>query len=441
MYHYVTISFMSKNLGTDPYKGVRDFYPEDMAIQNQIFGIWRAIVEKYGYQEYNASVLEPAELYRAKSGEEIVERQTYTFKDRGDREVTLRPEMTPTVARMVAAKKRELAFPLRWYSIPNFFRYEQPQRGRIREFWQLNVDIFGVENLQAEIEVIQIAYDITKAYGLRDTDFEIRINNRKILNYITNDVFNLDFETSQKLLKLTDRKNKISLAEFEKEAKEILGNEENAKKYITLLNSNNFEEFTNHLNQSKEEHDGLREVKEVISSLEKLGILNARFDQTLTRGADYYTGIIFEIFDKNPQNKRSVFGGGRYDDLLSLFGDEKVAAFGFGAGDVVARDLMETYGTILKKDEVFPAEIYICLLNKEIINYGQEVAQILRNKNIKTSIDYSFRKIGDQIKSADRMNIPYIIVLGEEEVKSGKFKLKNLKTGEEKEYSADNLIL
>src|SRR3989344_4850492 len=143
---------MNKKLGTESYKGVRDFYPADMAVQNYIFDIWKSTVEKYGYEEYNASVLEPADLYRAKTGEEIVNEQTYTFIDRGDREVTLRPEMTPTLARMVAGKRRELVFPLRWFSIPNLFRYEQPQKGRLREHWQLNIDIFGVSGMEAEIE-------------------------------------------------------------------------------------------------------------------------------------------------------------------------------------------------------------------------------------------------------------------------------------------------
>lgn len=428
---------MSKNLSIDPYKGVRDFYPEDMAVQNQIFNIWRSVVEKYGYQEYSASVLEPSELYKAKSGEEIVDRQTYTFIDRGEREVTLRPEMTPTVARMVAGRKRELAYPLRWYSMPNFFRYEQPQKGRLREFWQLNVDIFGVENLQAEIECIQMAYEITKGYGLKDTDFEIKISNRKILNYITTDIFNLDDEKSQKLLKLIDQKRKIPADVFTATAESILSdtpNGEKIKKFMTIMNSNNFEEFTTHLPQTKEEHVGLKEIKEVIEGLNKLGITNVRFDQTLTRGADYYTGIIFEVFDKNPENRRSIFGGGRYDDLLSLFGGDKVSAFGFGAGDVVARDLLETYGRIAKTDDTYPADIYICLLNKDVADYGQEVAQKLREKGERVAIDYSFRKIGDQIKNADKVRIPNIICIGEDEVKTGKLKIKNLKTGDEKDY-------
>ncbi len=416
-------------LNTDPYKGVRDFYPSDMSIQKKIFGIWRNVVEKYGYEEYDASVLEPADLYKAKSGEEIVTKQTYTFIDRGDREVTLRPEMTPTVARMVANKKNELVFPLRWYSVPNLFRYEQPQRGRLREHWQLNVDIFGVESIQAEVEVIQIACDITKSYGLKDTDFEVRINNRKVMNYVTREVFNLTGEQSAKISKIIDRKDKIDHVVFEQGVREILV--DNTEKFITLLNSKNFEEFTTHLPQTKEEHVGLKEIKEVIEALEKLGITNTRFDQTLMRGFDYYTGIVFEIFDKNPTNKRSVFGGGRYDDLLSLFGGDKVPAVGFGAGDVVAQDLMETYGKI--DMSVVPADIMICILSSDCIPYAQDTAQQLRTKGERVAIDYSLRKLGDQIKNADKRMIPNIIAIGENEVKTGKLKIKNLKTGEEKE--------
>lgn len=420
-------------LSTDSYKGVRDFYPEDMSIQNQIFNIWRSISEKYGYQEYSASVLEPADLYRAKSGEEIVNEQTYTFKDRGDREVTLRPEMTPTVARMVAGKKRELAFPLRWFSIPNLFRYEQPQRGRLREHWQLNVDIFGVDNLQAEVEIIQMAYDITLAYGLKPTDFEVRINNRKLMNYITKDVFGLDEERAKRLSKLIDKKEKLPKDTFELLAQEILNDK--SQQFLTLINSSNFEEFTTNLQQTKEEHEGLKEIKSVIESLEKLGISNARFDQTLMRGFDYYTGIVFEVFDKNPLNRRSVFGGGRYDDLLSLFGGDKVPAFGFGAGDVVARDLMETYGKINKDDKPSSADIYLCLLNKDVTGFAQDLAQNIRNSGKRVAIDYSYRKLGDQIKNADRMNIPNVICIGEEEVKTGKLKIKNLKSGLEEEFN------
>lgn len=163
-------------LGTDPYKGVRDFYPEDMAVQNYIFNTWRKTVESFGYVEYSASILEPTEIYTEKSGVEIINEQTFFFTDRGDRSVTLRPEMTPTLARMVAAKRRSLKFPLRWYSIPNLFRYERPQRGRKREHWQLNVDLLGIDSIEADIEIISIASTTMKAFSAKDEDFEIRLN-------------------------------------------------------------------------------------------------------------------------------------------------------------------------------------------------------------------------------------------------------------------------
>src|SRR3989344_1852321 len=163
------------------YKGVRDFYPEDQRVQNYLFSVMRKTVESFGYEEYNASILEPTELYAAKSSEEIIREQTYTFTDRGERSVTLRPEMTPTVARMVAARKRELGFPLRWYSVQNFFRYERPQRGRLREFWQLNADLFGVEGIEADVEVIALASRVMTELGAAEDDFLIKIGSREAL--------------------------------------------------------------------------------------------------------------------------------------------------------------------------------------------------------------------------------------------------------------------
>lgn len=435
-----------KKLSTEAYKGVRDFYPEDMAVQKQIFSIWQNIAEKYGYQEYSASVLEPAELYRAKSGEEIVNEQTYTFTDRGDREVTLRPEMTPTLARMIAGRKRELVYPLRWYSIPNLFRYEQPQRGRLREHFQLNVDIFGVTSLNAEIEVISMASDIMHSFGLKDNDFEIRINSRKLMNYITREVFALDETKAHAISKLIDRKNKMPADIFSEKIAEILIDKADAKEFETLLNSQNFNEFVACLPETETEHEGIREVREVIAGLEALGIANARFDQSLMRGFDYYTGIVFEVFDKNPINRRSVLGGGRYDELLALFGGEKVPAVGFGAGDVIARDLIEAYGKL--QTESATAELAICIISEktaeknsatDYTESANEIAQQLRANGLKTLVDYSGKKIADQIKSADRRGIPYIIVIGEDEVSTGSMTLKNLKTGREIKVTVDTV--
>ncbi len=417
-----------QELSTEAYKGVRDFYPEDMFTQNYIFDVFKKICESYGYNQYDASVLEPADLYRAKSGEEIVNEQTYTFTDRGDREVTLRPEMTPTVARMVAARKQELSFPLRWYSIPNLFRYEKPQKGRLREHWQLNVDLFGVSDTSAEVEVISLAYSIMKELGLKDADFQIRLNSRKIMNYVLNDLMSLDEVTAKKICKLIDKKNKLSSKDFDNGIKELLS--EKSAEFLTLINSQNFEEFISRLPKSLEVSEKIEEIRNVMASLEKLGITNTVFDQTLMRGFDYYTGIVFEVYDNNPDNHRSVFGGGRYDDLLSIFGDEKIPAFGFGAGDVIIKDILETYKLMpMYKPKT---NLYICTLGKEYQEYSNEIAQKLRDDGLNVSINLTDKKIGDQIKSADKQKIPYIICIGEDEVKKGEFKLKNLKTGEEK---------
>jgi len=301
---------------TEPYKGVRDFYPEDMAIQNYIFSVWRKVSEQSGYQEYSASLLEYAELYRNKGSEEIVNEQMYVFKDKGDREVALRPEMTPTLARMIAAKRKSLKFPLRWYSIPNVFRYERPQRGRRREHWQLNCDLMGIAGIEAEVEIISLAHKVMKEFGAKDEDFEIRINSRALLE---------EKVGSKELIHLLDRKEKMKEGEFEEAWKKISGKQPD-------------------LNISANE-----EVEKLLGALKERGLPNAVFAPTLTRGFDYYTGMVFEVFDTNPENRRSLFGGGRYDNLLEMFGVEPVPTVGFGMGDVTIRDFLTTHNLPLKR--------------------------------------------------------------------------------------------
>lgn len=416
-----------KKISTKPYKGVRDFYPQEMFIQNYIFGVMRKTVESFGYSEYGASILEPTDLYRAKTGEEIVNEQAYTFKDRGEREVTLRPEMTPTVARMVAAKKREFSFPLRWYSIPNLFRYEQPQKGRLREHWQLNADIFGVEGIEAEIEIISIAGAIMKAFGLKDNNYEIRINNRKIMNYILEDFLSMPSFESHSVSKIIDKKDKMSREEFTEKIRSVIG--EKGDGLLNLLHSKDLEEFISLLPSKAKTHQGVIEIKKLQKRLAEIGIKNSIFSPTLMRGFDYYTGIVFEIFDTNPKNRRAVFGGGRYDDLLSIFGAEKIPSVGFGMGDVTTRDVLETYNLLPKYAP--PTELYICVLDKKYQNYSNKLAQKLREEGLNVALDCSGKKVGDQIKYADKNFIPFIVCVGENEVKNKEFKVKNLKSGKE----------
>lgn len=420
---------VKSKLSTESYKGVRDFYPEEQFVQNHIFNVWRKTVEKFGYVEYNSSILEPAELYKAKSGEEIISEQTYTFVDRGEREVTLRPEMTPSVSRMVAAKSEELTFPIRWYSIPNLFRYEKPQRGRLREHWQLNVDLFGVEGPLADIEIINIAYQIMINLGAKNEDFKIRVNDRRIIKKLF-EKFSLDEEKSYKASKVIDKKDKISGGGFEEAIFELLGDK--TEEFIKLLESS--EKLMEYLG----EDEITIQFGNTIQKLLDLGVKNITFDPTLVRGFDYYTGTVFEVFDTDPENNRSVFGGGRYDDLLDIFGAKKIPAVGFGAGDVTAKDFLETHNLL----PVYKPQttIYICTVDSQYKNDANTLAQKLRELGINTAVDFTDKKLGDQVKLADKQKIPFVICIGEDEVKSGLYTLKNMETGDEKKVKLEEIV-
>ena len=252
--------------------------------------------------------------------------------------------------------------------------------------------------------------------------------------------FNKNLYKYDKALSIATYKKDYWLAEFAKKIAEIVtgkNKETDAAKLLTLLNSQNFEEFIFHLPASAQAHEGLAEIKTLLEKLEGLGITNVRFSQTLMRGFDYYTGIVFEVFDTNPENRRAVFGGGRYDDLLDIFGAEKIPAVGFGAGDVVIKDMLALRNLI--PTSTAPADLYLVVLDEALTDHAQDFAKILRDQGVRVTVDYSGRKVGDQIKYADKQAIPFIIVIGEVEIRTGDFKLKNLKTGEEKLVKADTI--
>ncbi len=411
------------SLSTDPYKGVRDFYPPDQAIQQYIFSVCRQVCERFGYEEYNASILEPTALYLAKSSQEIVNEQTYSFKDRGDREVTLRPEMTPTVARMIAARRRELVFPLRWYSIPNVFRYENPQRGRVREHWQLNADIFGGIAAEADLEIITIAHALLTAFGAKDSDFEIRVNNRGWIETGLQDAGITDDDAKQKYFSLLDKKTKIGQEAFDETVTKTFGRKLNLVTDGPGENTKNF-----------------------LQKLTSTGISNATYDPTIVRGFSYYSGMVFEVYDTNPKNSRSLFGGGRYDNLLDIFNAEKIPAVGFGAGDVTLRDFLETHNllptTIWPKYKPKTA-VTICVVdnNDTTMEGVAKLAGELRARGVNVATDISGKKIGDQIKNADRRGIPYIIVVGDEELQNQAFTVKELVSGQEKKFESTEALV
>lgn len=423
-------------LNTEPYKGVLDFYPEEQALQNYIFNKMRKTAESFGYIEYSASILEPTELYEAKSGEELIKEQTYTFKDRGDRSVTLRPEITPTITRMIAQKRRELGFPLRWYTIANVFRYERPQRGRLREHWQLNADLFGVSGIEADVEIISLAYQTLKDMGAKDSDFKIKINYAGILSKYIKKEFILNDEETNTLIKIIDRYGKISDEDFKERASKILKESEILKLFNKIKTQDNGPSAMGE--REFKQYKEITYLKDLKNKLSKFGI-NIIIDPFLTRGFDYYTGMVFEVYDTNPKNNRSMFGGGRYDNLLEIFGADKIPAIGFGMGDVTIRNFLETRELLPKY--IYTTDLMLCVLNKKNIDFAKDLAVKLRKQELNVSVNLSDKKINEQIRLANKQNIPYIICIGEYEEKTGKFKLKELKTGKEEEVVSENEII
>lgn len=415
-------------LSTQPYKGARDFYPEDKRLQKYMFGKLRQTAERFGYEEYDAPILEPLDIYLAKTGEEIVNEQTYVFEDRGGRKVVIRPEMTPTVSRMVAAKRQELAYPLRWYSIPNLWRYERPQRGRLREHWQLNVDVFGIADTQAELEILLLVDATFKNLGAKPDMYAIKLNHRGLIDYLLVDYLKLDKTAQHAIGKLIDRINKMERSAFISKVDEVLNDAQRqagvTEKLLAILDAKQLKD----LPKDAQEQPAAKELAEVLEQLKAAGVANASFDGTLMRGFDYYTGIVFEVFDADPDNNRSMLGGGRYDGLVGLFGVAPVPTVGFGWGDVTLANFLQVHRLV--PDLSSETDAFVVLVG-DVTAAAQKPIAELRAAGVNIAVGLAGKKIGDQFKAAEKKGITYVLIIGETELQAGKFKLKNLDSGDE----------
>jgi histidyl-tRNA synthetase len=424
-------------LSTQPYKGARDFYPEDKRVQKFMFSTLRHVVESFGYQEYDAPIVEPIELYLSKTSEEIVTEQTYNFLDRGERHVTLRPEMTPTVSRMVAAKRQELPYPLRWYSIPNLWRYERPQNGRLREHWQLNVDIFGMPGIEADHEIIQVADSILKAFGARQDMYEIRISSRAFINWLFLEYLRFEYPQAILLTRLIDRMHKMPEKEFTSHIDALLTDSQKEsgvlQHLMVLLKVKKIAE----LPLVTQQHPAVAELERLVKILNDNGVKNAVFDITLMRGFDYYTNIIFEVFDNHPDNNRSMFGGGRYDGLVGQFGVDPVPTVGFGMGDVTLQNFLKAHNLL---PVIHPETDAVAILIGDVYAKAQTALKKMRLEGARIAVDATDRKIDSKIKAAAKADIPFVLFIGEDELNNERFKLKNLKSGEEHEHSLERIV-
>lgn len=429
-------SLIMSSLSSEPYKGARDWYPESMRLRTYIFHTWSRVAKSYGYEAYDAPLLEPVDVYAAKSGQELVNEQTYQFVDRGDRRVAIRPEMTPSVSRMIAAKSQQIAFPARWYSIAQYMRYERPQRGREREFWQLNCDIFGLEGPLAEAEIIGLGVDLMKAFGADDQMYTIRINNRKIINFMMAHYLGLDTVQAQLMTKLFDKKNKIAPESFRDQAIDIFGAESaptGLQKIAQLLAAKTMADLPEAIRDS----EPVKEIQELFTYLERDGIKNASFDITLMRGLDYYTGTVFEFFDTHHENKRSLFGGGRYDGLVGLFGGEPVSAVGIAPGLSTMELFLETHDLTPKLSST--TDIYMIVIG-DALKGAMKLASQLRKENVNVEVDYTGRKLDKQLKTAVKKDIPYLLFIGEEELAREVYPLKEIAKGKEEKLSFERIV-
>ncbi|MBB4686228.1 histidine--tRNA ligase [Amycolatopsis jiangsuensis] len=416
---------MPEYLSTAPVKGTRDFLPAEMSVRTQVFGHLYDVLERYGFLRYDGPVLEPAEIYERKSGQEIADQQLYTLTTRGGERLALRPEMTPSVARMIAGHAKSLSFPVRWYSHPNCHRYERPQRGRVREHWQINADIFGSESANCEIEMFELVHDLMGALGASPEDFAIRVNDRNLLSSALTDVAGISAELLPQVFALVDRWEKTPADERGAAAGEI------------GLSDKEFEKLSETLGAGAALLDELPAEVKAESNLVKVLSSSAaslvRYEPLIVRGLAYYTSTVFEVFDTSPKNRRALFGGGRYSDLASLFTKERIPGIGFGMGDVTLMDFLETHD--LAPQPRSEVDVMVIPVDEELADPARQVAASLRKAGLRTSTPLEPRKLGKELTRADKAGAVAVVIVGEEDWAAGAVTIRSLATREQRQVS------
>lgn len=424
---------MVKVLSKQEPKGTSDWNPEEFALRKYIFDCWRRVCVRYGFEEYLTPIVESAEIYRAKSGEDVGGKELVTFSDLGGRELSIRPEMTPSVVRMVSKVYAASPKPLKYFSIANFMRNEKPQKGRNREFWQLNCDIFGSANITADIEILSLALDLVLEFKPPKNSFALHLNSRQLLEGVLDLIGagKLKANSKAEVIRTLDKWKKLSLATIKER---LLGAGLEPKEIAILeqfMASRNLLELSEKLPDIKN-NIGFSQIKEVMSALSKLGYDSlVEFDPSIIRGFDYYDGLVFEVIDKHPENNRSMFGGGRYNGLAEIFGEKNFPAVGFAPGDEVTKIFLENWNLLDKKNFGLPEKYYFPLLNQELYLDTQKLAQKLRAQKKDVFVGLEVQKIGKALEFANKKGFAKVIIFGEDEQKKHKYKLKDMKTGQE----------
>ncbi|MFX0021904.1 MAG: histidine--tRNA ligase [Candidatus Hermodarchaeota archaeon] len=437
---------MSKKFSKEPLRGMDDYYPPELREVNWIIETIRDVVERYSYEEYETPQLEPIEIFAAKSSDELVNEQSFIVEKKEGERLILIPELTPSLARMVAARSQELKKPIRWFSVPTCFRYERPQRGRRRAFKQPNVDILGEESLYADLEIFNIIVDIFTEFGATSRQFQIYYNSRRFMDSVCKIILKLSEDKLPLVYKILDKSGKMEESEFEKYVIDKFQDEFIAQGIFKLKETNKVKELLNKFDEIPEEFyksDGYIEIINFERLINEVNISNyCTFSSGTVRGLDYYTGIIYEVFDTGKENIRSIFGGGRYDDLLSIFSDEKITGTGFGMGVYTLSLFLQTYNLIPEeiKEKDYSDTIFIAAVSEDLSTYAFEIARIIRDEDFPCMIDYRFKNLKNQIKRANELGVTIVLIIGPEELSERKVTVRNMISEEQKTVDLDEII-
>jgi histidyl-tRNA synthetase len=406
-------------------KGFRDFYPEDMGPRREAMDALEGAAKRYGFREIGTPALESTQMYVDKSGAGIVD-ELYSFTDQGGRDVALTPELTPTVARMVVAKQQALSKPIKWYSTRAFWRYEEPQQGRFREFYQTNVDIFGSSDPRADAEVLAVAADGLTSLGLTSEDFEFRVSHRDILGGLLN-AFDADVDT-QDAIRVVDKREKIEYGEYLDGLSAAGLSYEQAEQFDALLTGDDLDALTEFAGTERVS-DAVENLRNVLAAADDLGVREyCDVSLTTARGLDYYTGVVFECFDATGDIGRSVFGGGRYDDLIEEFGGQPTPAVGVAPGHAPLNLLLERAGVLPESD--LATDYYVL----QVGDTEQEAARVagdLRDRGHVVETDVSDRSFGAQMNYADSIGARTVVIVGEQDLANGEVTVKDMATGDQ----------
>ncbi len=417
--------------------GFRDFYPEQLATRNYLMSVWRDVARRYGFVEYDGPPLEPLDLYTKKSGDEIVG-QLYTFTDKGDRKVALRPEMTPTLARMVAAKANAMRKPIRWFSVPQLFRYERQQKGRLREHFQLNVDIIGEASVAADAELLAVAIDVMRALGLTAQDVRARVSDRKLLTALLSDVGVKKTELAAVFAAMDKTGREPRDVTREKIEKAVGGADARRGVERILRNSTDLVAIAREFSTSIPVIAEINHMREYQGFLDALGVGDwVEFDLSIVRGLAYYTGKVFELFDAKGEF-RAICGGGRYDDLLSSIGGVDLPALGFGMGDVVLTEVLRAR-SLLPAAEL-ATEYWVAADDDSLLSEVMTVAGRLRAKSRSAEYALKSQTLARQLKTASSAGVKSVVLLRRDDYANGKVTLKTLADGSEQSVALDAFL-